>query len=435
MNENAQPQLKTGLTRTATAGVIAAIVLFSGAIAWAQLTRISGAVIAVGSVEVEGKPKSVQHLDGGIVERIAVSDGQQVDEGDVLMQLDDTLLRANLLIYRTRLSEALATRDRLVAEQTEAAEITFDFSEPLIGDAETDLHRTGQTRIFEARRELEAGRKEQLREKTNQFGNQIEGVTGLIAAKQEQYDLLEQERLSLVQLTEKGLARSSQVLALRRQQADLLGQISEHRSELARIQNSIRDTELEVLQGERQLREEVVTGLREVTTQIQELRQQIISTRKQLDRVAIRAPKAGRVHEMQITTVGGVVPPGGTIMQIVPRDENLGFRTRIDTASVDQVYVGQQAKLRFTAFNQRSTPELWGQVANISPTSVLDEVTGQNFFWVRVVAQEGEVERLGDLELVPGMPVEAYLQTNERSVLSYLTKPMTDQVNQAFREE
>ena len=224
-------------------------------------------------------------------------------------------------------------------------------------------------------------------------------------------------------------------MGLQRSKADLLGQIAEHKSELARIQNSIRDTELEVLQGKRELKEEAVTQLREATTQIEELRQQLISTEKQLDRTTIRAPSNGRVHEMQITTVGGVVAPGATIMQIIPSDEGLAFRTRVDPAAVDQVYVGQVATLRFSAFNQRTTPELNGRVQDISPTSVVDEVTGASFYWVAVQAPEDELARLGDVELVSGMPVEAFLKTTDRTVLSYLSKPITDQLEQAFREE
>lgn len=435
MTSDQTPELKTGLRWPAMLGIFSATALLASAFLWAHFTQISGAVIAQGTIEVEGKPKSVQHLDGGIAESIYVSDGQFVEQGEILLHLDGSLLSANLLIYATRLSEAMATRDRLIAEQADASEITFRLDDPLIADIDTEVHIVGQTKIFEARRSLEVGRKEQLTEKGLQFLNQIDGVNGLIFAKKQQYDLLDQERASMEKLSEKGLARAAPILALQRQQAELLGQNSEHRSELARIQNSIRDTELELLQGERQIKEEVVTLLREVTTQIQELRQQILSTQKQLERVSIRAPKSGRVHEMQITTIGGVVAPGATILQIIPRDEGLGFRTRVDPASVDQVYVGQVAKLRFPAFSQRTTPELIGRVIDVSPTSVTDEITGQSFYWVRVSASDQEMARLAGLELVPGMPVEAYLKTTDRTVLSYLTKPMADQLNQAFREE
>lgn len=429
------PQPKTGLRLASVLGILAAVAMFASLIAWAQFTLISGAVIAHGVIEVAGKPKLVQHLDGGIVEEIRTEDGRFVEKGEMLVRLDDTLLSANLLIYKTRLAEALANRDRLIAEQSDAKAILFSEGDRQIDGTDTDIIRAGQAEVFEARRQLEAGRREQLREKIRQFGNQIEGVEALIAAKERQHSFLAEELSSKSELTAKGLARASELLALQRQEADLLGQIAEHRSELARIKNSIRDTELEILQGRRQIKEQVVTELRDVTTEIEELRQQIMSTEKQLERVAIRAPVSGRVHEMQIATIGGVVPPGGTLMQIIPLDEGLSFRTRVDPAAIDQVFVGQPANIRFPAFNQRSTPELSGIVADVSATSVLDEVTGQSFFWVRLDLAPEELARLGERALVPGMPVEAFLTTEDRTVLSYLTKPFTDQLREAFREE
>lgn len=428
-------ELKTGMRWPGILGVLTTMALLGGGSFWAATTEISGAVIAIGSVEVEGRPKSVQHLDGGIIEQLPVSEGDFVEQGDVLVRLDDTALLANLSIYRTRLSDALATRDRLLAEQRDSLEIEFAPIDPLVGQVDYEIHRIGQGEIFKARQELENGRKEQLAEKALQFGNQIKGVNALIAAKEQQLSLTDDELASMTQLTEKGLARASQLLALQRSQADLLGQIAEHQSELARIQNSIRDTELEILQGQRQTKETVVTQLREITTAVQELRQQIQTTEKQLDRVAIRAPNGGRIHEMQFTTIGGVVPPGGLILKIIPLDEGLGLRTRVDPSSIDQIYTGQPAKVRFPAFNQRTTPELAGSVRNVSATTSLDEVTGQTYYSVEIAVPDQELARLENLDLLPGMPVEAYLTTTDRTVLSYLTKPLTDQLNQAFREE
>lgn len=429
------PVLKTGLRWPAVLGVVGSVLLFGGFFAWSWFTQINGAVIAQGTVEVIGKPQSVQHLDGGIVEEIAASNGDMVEEGQVLVRLDDTVLRANLLIYKTRLSDALARHDRLVAEQQGLEQIAFSEQGPLLEGVSPDLNRAGQIEIFEARRDLQRGRREQLDEKIVQFGNQIKGVEGLILSKEEQLSLLQSELSALETLNERGLTRASQLLGVQRNKADLLGQMAEHTSELARIKNSIRDTELEILQGERQFKEEVVTELREVTNSMQELSQQITSTRKQLERVDIRAPATGRVHEMQIFTLGGVVPPGATILQIIPRDLGFGFEMRVDPVSIDQVYVGQDARLRFSAFNQRTTPELMGTVSDISPTSIMDEVTGQSFYRVTMDVSPSELARLGDVDLVPGMPVDAFVQTGERSVFSYLTKPLTEQFTTAFREE
>jgi HlyD family secretion protein len=299
---------------------------------------------------------------------------------------------------------------------------------------EVTVPRAVQTALFTARQELEQGRRDRLAERIAQFQNQTEGVNGLINAKRQQLALVEAELMTLASLSKKGLVRAPQVMAAQREQADLLGQLAELGSDIARIQNSIRDTELEVLQGQRQRREEVMDALRKATTSIFELRQQIESTEKQLSRVTIRAPNTGRIHELQVTTIGGVVAPGATLLQIIPLDQGVSFRTRVAPVSVDQLFVGQPATLRFPAFDRRETPEVKGVVQDISPTSVVDAATGQSFFWATLAASPEELARLGDLQLVPGMPVEAYLKTGERTVLSYLTKPMSDQMAHAFRE-
>lgn len=429
------PELKTSFRWPAVLGILTTIAFVGFAGGWTWFTEINGAVIATGSVEVASRPRSVQHLDGGIIDEILVSNGDTVERNDVLMRLDATLLAANLNIYQTRLIETLSRRDRLFAEQEgfEAIEWSTD---DLPGNVENvDVIRSGEQAIFRSRLELQNGRREQLAEKVLQFNNQTEGVRGLIASKQEQLNLMETEITAQQTLVERGLARESQLLGLLRGQADMLGQISEHTSELARIENSIRDTQLEMMQIDRQFREEVVTELRDAATQVQELSQQIFSTEKQLERVEIRAPDAGRIHELQFTTVAGVVAPGAVILQIIPRDDDLSFELQIDPASVDQVYPGQEATVRFPAFNQRTTPELNGVVQDISPTSVQDEATGLSFYRVKVTITPEELARLESLELVPGMPVQAYLQTGERTVLNYLTKPLTEQFSQAFRED
>ncbi len=429
------PKLKTGLRWPAMLGVLATMVMVGGAVSWAWLTEINGAVIALGSVEVASRSKSVQHLDGGIIEEILVANGDLVEQGEVLMRLDATLLSANLNVYQTRLTEAFARRDRLVAEQEGLERIVWTDVPVPAGRVDGAVIRSGENEIFRSRRDLQNGRHEQLAEKIVQFGNQTKGVRGLITSKENQLALMDREITSVRTLVDRDLARESQLLGLLRGQADILGQIAEHTSELARIENSIRDTELEVLQIDRQFREGVVTELRDAITQIQELSQQIFSTQKQLERVEIRAPDAGRIHELQFSTLAGVVAPGAVILQIIPQDSNLSFELQIDPASVDQVFPGQEARVRFPAFNQRTTPELTGAVKDISPTSVLNEATGQSFYRVSVAIPPEELAKLEGLDLVPGMPVQAYLQTGKRTVFSYLTKPLTEQLAQAFRED
>jgi HlyD family secretion protein len=274
-----------------------------------------------------------------------------------------------------------------------------------------------------------------LAEKILQFRNQIEGVEGQIAAKKAQLCYIETDLENTSQLNAKGLARQSQVLELQGNQSETLGQISSLQAQMAGILNSIRDAELETLQIERQFKEQVVTDLREVTTTSEELMLEIVTTQKQLERVDIRAPSEGVVHEMQVTTAGGVVPPGGTIVQIVPLFEGVAFEVRLAPQSIDAVHVGQSAEAVFPAFDQRTTPRLAARVARISPTSIEDPVTRQSYFRVELQIKTEELARLNGQRLVPGMPVEAFLETGERSVLNYITRPLVTQLRRAFREK
>jgi membrane fusion protein, type I secretion system len=429
------PVVKTGLQLTGMLGAFASVCLLAGALAWAHYTQINGAVIAVGRAAVLGKPKTVQHLDGGIVEEILVTDGDRVASGDVLIRLEDTQLRANLLIYRSRLANAAALRDRLEAEQNGFEDIVFDGDLAALDLKDLEMVRRGQGAIFESRRDVHLGRREQLEEKIRQFNNQIRGIEALVEAKQDQLASLKAELAGMIELSERGHIRKSQVLAMQRSQSDLIGQLGEHSAELARIANSIRDTELEILLAERQVREEAVTELRETNTSIEEMVQQILSTEKQLQRIEIRSPVDGIIHEMQVVTIGGVVAPGGAILQVIPTGNGIVFETRVDPSAIDQVFIDQPARLRLSAFNQQTTPELEGSVVHMSADTVVDEASGASFYRVLISSPPEQIERLGGLEIVPGMPVEAYLQTDERTILSYLVKPFTAQVGRAFREE
>jgi HlyD family secretion protein len=401
---------------------------------WGFLTPIAGAIMAPGTVAVMGKPKSVQHLDGGIVRDIFVSDGDRVKAGDVLLRLDDTLLAANLEIYLGRLGEAHSQAARLNAEATGAAGITFPKPPDLLTDRDLSTAEATETAIFTAHADVLAGRRAQHNEKIDQFRNQIDGVDALIAAKREQLGYIERDIDRFQSLLEKQLARESDMLSLQGNRADILGQISEHISERARIENSIRDTELELIQLDREARERAVTELREVATSVAELTEQIVSTKKQLERIDIRAPSDGFVHDMQIVTIGGVVPPGALIAQIVSHDGTTDFELHVPPASVDQVFPGQEVRLRFSAFDQNSTPEIIGQVALVSATTLVDKMTGVPYYLVTAHVSPDELSRLEGKQLVPGMPIEAFISTGSRSAVSYLLKPFTDQLARAFRE-
>lgn len=431
---SAAPVLKTTMTGPLRLGMFASVVLLAVVCVWLYSTMISGAVIASGQAVVRGKPKEVQSLDGGVVAEIFVQDGDLVAEGDRLLRLDPTLLEINLDMYRNRLAEVVAREARLEAEYLDAGAIELQAPPPQLGPVPLDRHVVGQEEVFRARREVLEGRKEQLRERIAQFGHQIDGIEGQIRSNRDQLDYVERELESTQALSRQGLARESQVLELQRNQAALLGNLSELQSEMARIRNSIRDTELEILQSEREFKEQVVTELRDATAAREELVLQIVTIQKQLERIEILSPADGIVHEMTVVTRGGVVPPQETIVQIVPLSEGVEFELRVDPRSIDQIYVGQKARVVFPAFDMRTTPEIFGALSSVPPSSVTDPATGQSYYRVTVSVPEAELARLGDVDIIPGMPVEAFLETGERSVLSYLTKPLTDQLQRAFRE-
>ena len=350
------------------------LLLFAGVGSWMVYANIAGAVVATGTVIVKGKPKSIQHLDGGIVREILVESGQLIAKGDVLIRLDDTLIKANYEIYRNRLREALARMARLTAERDGAETIDWDteFSAAVdLGDV--NQHRLGQQKLFDARRATRLGQKSQLRKKIEQFNNQIEGVEGLLSAKQEQVQFVEKELNGAKILNKKGLTPLNRILALQRQRSDLLGQLAEHNAEIAGIENSIHETEISISQIDREFQEKVLSELREVTAHVSEMVQQILATKEQLGRIDVTAPVSGIVHELNVFTIGGVVPPGGTVMQLIAQNEGVEVEMNVEPQYIDQVAIGREAAVRFPAFNQRTTPEIYGSISLISPSSVVDE--------------------------------------------------------------
>lgn len=401
---------------------------------WASFSVIGGAVVAAGQAVVHGKPKMVQTLDGGVIAEILVREGDIVAEGSVMMRLDPTLLKVNLDIIQRRLAAAMASQTRLKAEQSGAAHIRFDYRDQPFGAQDTSANEQGQREIFNARAAVLNGQRAQLDEALLQFDNQSDGVLGQIAALRDQSALLDDDLENIVTLTAKGLARQSQMSELKHSKSRIAGQLAGLEAELARLANARSNARLETLQSERSFKEGVATDLREITTQIEELTLQVTTHKAQLSRIDILAPAAGIVHEMQVTTRGGVVAPGGTIAEIVPLAEGMDFELRIDPRSIVQVHIGQTAHLTITSFDPQITPRLTAQVISVSPDVIQDKRTGQGFYRVGLTIAPEELEKMGDAAVMPGMPVEAYLETGDRSVLSYLLHPVTSHLRRALRE-
>ncbi len=410
--------------------------LAGGVGSWAAATDISGAVIAPGLLVVDTNVKKVQHPTGGVVGEIRARNGDKVEDGDIVARLDDTITRANLAIITKGLTELAARKARLQAERDGVLSITVP-AELAARSSEEQVKQViaGEQRLFDLRRASRAGQQEQLRQRIEQLNQEIEGLTAQAEAKAQEFKLIEWERVGARELWQKKLMPITKMITLEREATRVAGEKGNLVSMIARAKARIAETELQIIQINRDLASEVAKELREIDSKMGEFVERKVTAEDQLKRIDIRAPQAGTVHESTVHTIGGVINAGEAIMLIVPKADNLSVEVRVAPQDIDQLHLGQTAMLRFSAFNQRTTPEIKGSVTRVSADITTDEKTGANYYTVRISLSEKEMSRLGDIELVPGMPVEAFIKTGDRRVLSYLVKPLSDQITRAFREQ
>ena len=417
-------------------GLLAILLLFGGFGLWAMESRIAGAVVAPGQVEVEQQRQVVQHPDGGVVEQIAVKDGQSVQAGDLLISLDGSLLRTELAIVEGQYFEILARRGRLEAERADADEITFPqpLTEMAEGNEELQNLVRGQKSLFDARRETLTQSLDQLAKQSTQVAQQVEGVDAQVAAMGQQRELIGKELTDQQSLLDRGLAQASRVLSLQREAARIDGQIGELQA--SRAASETRQTEIDVerLRMTAERREDAETQLRDLGYRELELAERRRSLTEQISRLDIRAPVAGLIYDLKVTTPRSVIRPADPLMYIIPQDRPLVIGARIATINVDEVMVGQPVVLRFSSFSSRTTPEIDGQLERISADALIDEATRSPYYRAEVTIPPDQLDKLGDMALIPGMPVEVYIQTGERSPMAYLLKPLADYFNRAFRE-
>lgn len=404
---------------------------------WAATTQLSGAVIGQGVVVVDSSVKKVQHATGGIVGELRVRDGDRVNAGDILIRLDETQTLANATIVTKSLDELLARQARLEAERDAADQIVFP--KALIErtkDANSEAGRAiaAERTLFDLRREARSGQRAQLKERSTQLQDEIKGYLGQAEAKQKEVDLIHQELDGVRTLWQKNLVPITRLTALERDAARLEGERSQLAGMVAQAKGKIAEIELQIIQVDQDLRSEVGKDLIETRSKLSEMAERKTAAVDQLNRIDIRAPQSGRVHELSVHTVGGVISPGEQIMLIVPDADALAVEVKIATRDIDQVFVGQTATMRFAAFNQKTTPEIEGDVSVVSADLIQDQRTGTSYYTVRVVLKPDELAKLGSAKLLPGMPVDVFIKTPGRTALSYLTKPLRDQAERAFKE-
>ncbi len=417
-------------------GFIALLILVGGFGAWSMLANISGAVIAMGQVEVDQNRQVIQHLDGGIVAEVLVDEGKAVDAGQVLLRLDSKDLSGELAIVEGQLYELMARSGRLQAERDGADAITFDPELLDVAAQSPDMAELvqGQTSLFEARRQSVDKEIEQLNRRAAQTESQIAGVDAQKEALEIQLALIAEELASQQDLLDRGLAQASRVLSLQREEARLRGSIGELAANRAEAEGRVTEIEIEILKLETRRREDAITRLRDLQYNLLELKERRRLLLERLSRLDIRAPLAGIVYDLQVTTERAVIQAAQPVLYLIPQDRPLVITARVEPIHVDQVYVGQDTTLRFSTFDQRTTPELFGRIVQISPDAFTDERTQSSYYRAEVELLEGEFDKLAGQEVLPGMPVETYIRTEERTPMAYLVKPLTDYFNRAFRE-
>lgn len=407
---------------------------FCGFIAWLVFAQLSGAVLAPAMVVVEGEVKRIQHLAGGIVGAIPVNNGQRVASGEVLIRLDDTIPRTNLAQIVSQLVQQTGRRARLEAERDDRADLALPAGFREMGP-EAFAVAEGEQRLLSENRALRQRQADQLRERAGQYQREIEGLEAQFDGKKEEARLIAVELRGVLELFGKNLIPINRVSALQREAARLQGETGSLIASMAKARGQIAEINLQLLSLDNRMRTDAVKELREVEGAIAQLIERRAASEDVLARIEIRAPQSGFVHELAVHTIGGVIAPGQTVLAIVPDNDKLAVELRLSPIDIDQIRLGQRVMLRLSAFNQRTTPELPGRITRVAADATREPQTGATFFVARAEMEPGSIARLGALTLTPGMPVEAFVETGERSALSYFAKPLTDAFHRAFREE
>jgi HlyD family secretion protein len=438
MNPPPPPPLDStrSIHRHVLAGLIIVLVLAGGVGGWAGTMTLSGALIAQGQVVVDSNVKKVQHPTGGIVGELRVRDGDRVKQGDIVVRLDDTVTRANLAIVNKGLNELYARRARLESERDGLAAIRFP--EDLLAresDPEVASLMDGERKLFDLRSSARNGQKAQLRQRVEQLGEEIRGLKAQRESKEKEIKLIVREKEGVHDLWKQKLVPLTKLTQIERDETRLEGEAGQLIAQTAQVGGKISETELQIIQIDRDLSSEVAKETREIDGKIGEFVERKVTAEDQLKRIEIRAPQDGTVFQSTVHTVGGVLTAGDAMMLIVPEADSLTVEAKVNPQDIDQVREGLPALLRFSAFNQRTTPEIYGKVSRISADASTDQRTGQTYYTVRIALPADEVAKLGEVRIVPGMPVETFIQTGDRTMISYLTKPLHDNLMRMFREK
>ena len=420
-------ELRTGLRALLLVGGVAG--------GWMTLVPLSGAVVVPGNLVVQSNVKTIQHPTGGVVAQIPVHNGMRVNAGDLLLRLDATQAQASLQVVSKQLDEVRAKIARLVAERDGLPRpaIPPEMSARL-DDANVKTLLASEASLFRARVTARESQKELLTSKVSQLGEEIVGLEAQVASKAKQLELITGELTGVQELFDKRLVPLARLTALQRESARIEGERGQLISTIAETKTKVDEAKLQTVRLDQDVRTEVVKDLGEAQGKEAELSERSVAARDVLERIEMRAPTSGVIHQLNAHTIGGVIRAGDAIMEVVPDSDDLQIEAKLQPNDIDQVRKGQQAFVRFSAFNQRVTPQLIGQVSYVSPDTTRDQQTNTSYFTVRIMLPEEERRRLAGLQLSSGMPAEVFMQTGSRTMLSYLFKPILDQFQRAFVE-
>lgn len=412
--------------------VLSTLALF---IIWAIFAPLDSAALAPGVVVVKAHKKVVQHLDGGIVSKILVSDGDLVKEGDSLIVLDDTQIKAQLEIARGQSIALAAQVARLRAERDQLKHVSYPalFNDPNnVRAAEAKL---AEDNVFYARKKNYDGEIEILTQRISQISSKLVGLKGQVENKTKLVASYAEEIRDLNDLLSEGFVDKQRLRDIERNQALQNGEIAQLKAEIATNQMLIGETKLQILQIKQKFLEDVAAKLSEAEALLSDANERVKANQDKLDRIVIKAPASGMVLGLAVHTESGVISPGNPILEIVPQDAELVVEAQVSPIDIDRVSVGLEAEVRFSAFKQSSTPKMDGKVVQLSADRLVDEKTGQPYYLARIELTPESREKLGNLILLPGMPAEVLIKTGERTLLQYLVRPATDAFARAFIED
>jgi HlyD family secretion protein len=414
---------------------VSALVLFGGTIGlWAGVSPLSGAVVAPGQFVVDTNVKKIQHQNGGIVAVLPVREGQRVKAGDLVLQLDETLTKANLQVIVKQLDEIMARQARLEAERNGGAMVLPPELQARMNIPEVAKSVADEARLLETRRSQRDGQKQQLVKRVEQLGEEISGIHAQVVSRDEQVRLLKLELGGLRDLFKNNLVPMTRIMPVEREAANMLGQKGQLVAQRAQTEGKISEIRVQLLQLDIDMQTETGKELRELQAKSAELLERKVAAEDQLKRVDIRSPIDGYVHQLNVHTVGGVISPAEPAMMIVPLNEELQIEAKVMPTDIDQLFVGQKGVVKVQAGNQRTTPEIAGTISRIAADVTREQQTGMTYYLIRLSLPAGEVAKLGDLKIMSGMQAESYIQTTERTPFEYMMKPLKDQFNRAFRE-